>query len=124
MSTLTELRAQLKAKREEHQAKYDTAPRAELWQLHREVKRLGDAINALITAGAKPCEDCGAVPLGMVQEISIKNEVHEYFEIGCSACQNHRAQGFTIEQAVQKWNDEKYLPKRAQAEVAPTPKTP
>lgn len=117
-SKVAELFADLKAKRAEHQAKYDTASRKELHDIHLEVKALGDAISAAITDGSEPCETCKGKPLGLIQEVAIKAAAVPYFEVGCPVCPDHRAQGFTIDQAVEKWNAETYLAPKAK-ELAP-----
>lgn len=110
MANINELRAGIAAKRAEYQAKSDTAPAPELRAITEEVKRLSNLLNAAITEGAEPCEDCAQPPLGLVQQIDVKGEALDYYEVGCAAaCSDKRAQGFTREQAVQKWNDEQYL---------------
>lgn len=109
MNNMQELRDAIKAKREEYHAKHDILPARELRAITEEVKRLSNELNAQIIEGAEPCEDCNELPMGLVQQIDVKGEAQDYFEIGCVKCPNHRAQGFTQKQAVQKWNDERYL---------------
>lgn len=114
------LHAAIKAKRQEYQAKFDKVPSAELRAITEEVKRLGDKLTGLITFGAEPCEgytppkgahvECGRHPLGLVQEVAIKGQPVPYFEVGCLSCPDKRAQGFTVAQAVEAWNAERYLP--------------
>ncbi len=114
MPSINELRAAIAAKRAEYQAKVDTATMRQLRAITEEVKSLSDSLNAAIVEGAEPCESCELLPMGLVQQVDVKGEPQDYFEIGCSGpCQHKRAQGFTREQAVQKWNDEKYLKPKA-----------
>jgi len=108
---IDQLRFAIAAKRAEAQEKHDKATSAELRAITEDVKDLSKQLSAAITEGAEPCEGCGELPLGMVQQIAVKNEALDYFEIGCSkVCRHKRAQGFSRAQAVQKWNDAKYLP--------------
>lgn len=110
MATIQELRAGIAAKRAEYQAKVDTATMRQLRAITEEVKALSNELNDQITEGAEPCEGCEQLPIGLVQQIDVKGEAIDYFEVGCAgACMNKRAQGFTPEQAVQKWNAEQYL---------------
>lgn len=110
MANIKELRAGIAAKRAEYQAKVDTATMRQLRAITEEVKSLSDDLNALLIAGAEPCEGCEQLPIGLVQQIDVKGEPVDYFEVGCAgACMNKRAQGFTRDQAVEKWNAEQYL---------------
>jgi hypothetical protein len=125
MKIILELLATQRALRLEAHEKHDKATGAELRDITVRVKGIGDRISALITAGAEPCEGfpgkpCGALPLGLVQEVAVNNEPHPYFEVGCLHCRGKRAQGFTPEEAVEKWNDERYLkPKNRDGKAAP-----
>lgn len=123
MANIDELRAGIAAKRAEYQAKHDTAPAPALRAITEEVKRLSNELNAQLITGAEPCEDCEQPPMGLVQQIDVKGEAIDYFEIGCSKCPDHRAQGFSQAQAVKKWNDERYLPKKDR-EDSPAPAAP
>jgi hypothetical protein len=109
MTDINELRTAIKSKREEYQAKADTARPAELRAITEAVKALGDKLTAAITEGAEPCEGCGAHPHGLVQEVAVKGQPVPYYEVGCLACSGKRAQGFTPGQAVEAWNAETYL---------------
>ncbi len=114
-----ELRAAIKAKREEYQAKFDKVPGAELRAITEDASRLSAELTAEITKGAEPCEGCQNHPHGMVQEVAIKNRPVSYFEIGCLVCPDKRAQGFTEAQAVDAWNAENYIaPKKRDRETA------
>lgn len=122
--TIDQLRSAIAAKRAEYHDKHDKVPAPELRAITEEVKRLSNALNARLIAGAEPCEGCKQPPVGLVQQIEVKGEALDYYEIGCSTlCRDKRAQGFTREQAVKKWNDEHYLKPKDRGDKPAQPAT-
>lgn len=78
--------------------------------IRKRMTEMFDAISAKVSAGADPCPLCGRVPMGMRKNTRI-------FEVGCGVCRpkmieiegrllrrSVAAQGFSPEEAVQKWN--------------------
>lgn len=97
MATIQELRSNLAAAVKKARA-------SNLPEDHAAAKAAGLAVAAAISAGAKPCPKCEAAPHGMVQQVSVGRDILEAFDVGCLACHNHCARGFTPELAVDAWN--------------------
>lgn len=110
------VRRQLDELRLEKHSKADTLTSAQEREYSEKARGLMNELSGIISEGAEPCEHCGQAPHGMVQEVAVKNIPRPYFEVGCLGCKDHRAQGFTPEQAVADWNAENYLPPKKPAE--------
>jgi hypothetical protein len=79
-------------------------------QYAAEMKTLRAELASYITDGAEACPDCGNLPHGIRQQAGVNRLVITYYEVGCLTCKDHRAQGQTREEAVENWNEGKYLP--------------
>jgi hypothetical protein len=113
MMNIKKLQDSIKFLRKEAQSKHDTATQPELRAITLKIKALGAELDAAICSGAEPCETCGGSPSSLVQQVALKGELVDYYEVGCIVCPDHRAQGFAPGQAVEKWNEMRYLPAKA-----------
>lgn len=69
-----------------------------------QVKKARGELAAALAPGALPCPKCGALPVGVLQEIDVKKQKMFAVEIGCVNCRHHRALGFSPELAADAWN--------------------
>lgn len=73
---------------------------------HARIKELRQEMSDSIAAGANPCPKCGTAPHGMLKTPET-DKAPEQFEIGCIPCDGPdapAARGWSIEQAVDRWN--------------------
>lgn len=94
--------------RAEKHDKHDSLTNKEEIAITDKIKDMNKALVSAITDGANAC-DCGTSPHGMVQYVAVKKVTMPYFEIGCLACVDKRAQGMSRESAVSNWNDKTYV---------------
>ncbi len=107
-SMLTNLRA------EKHGAGDNITVKQER-EITEKIKSVMSEIVLTITDGANPCS-CKSPPHGMVQYTSLKGKSIPYFEIGCLACPDKRAQAFSVDSTVDAWNSESFLPPKKKPE--------
>lgn len=110
MSNIKELQAEVEARLTHARAIDMIATRSEINEASFEVELAKEALASALTEGADPCPTCGEKPHGMLHEVSLRKQKMDCVEIGCTGCQDHRAQGFTREQAVERWNTGEYIP--------------
>lgn len=98
------------ATKQAYLAAVPTAPRPELERLAALHKAAQAALSVAIRGNAKPCPDCKNLPHGMLQEIAVRRSKVRGYGIGCLACKDHYAEGFSQDEAVLNWNGDKYRP--------------
>jgi hypothetical protein len=116
---MKELRAKLNALKELRAAlheKWDTLTTKQVGEETLKIKEAGAALQTILTEGAKDCEG-GHRPLGLFHEGTANP-----FEIGDPVTPNRRARGAFLEDAVEKWNDDEWLPPREPETVVATHK--
>ncbi len=137
------IRAELETARADYQSKADKLPAPQLRPMTDRIRALMEELSDSMSPGAEKCEGCGRKPVGLRHIHARKGPMGEdgvaqfwlshQFEVGCPACGNKRGVAgtpeelsgpdldqyadATIARAVQRWNDEKYLP----AKTAPGP---
>lgn len=86
----------------------DTGNRHELAAAAKAVTDLQAELQATLAAGADPCPECAAQPIGLLKRPAIYKggllEVGPVYEVGCLVCDVRRARGSTPAQAVESWN--------------------
>jgi hypothetical protein len=97
----------LKAAKAEYHEKADTLTPPQIAEESAKFKAMHAEINTLLTEGAKDCPDCGGKPFALFHD-----GAPNPFEIGCLACRDHRVRASLPEDAVEDWNNDKYLPPR------------
>lgn len=79
-----------------------------------ELSKEKQAEQARIIEGAEPCEDCGNLPHGIVQQRGVPGfGIIDTYEIGCLTDRDHRAVAVKREDAVKKWNAREFLPPKS-----------
>lgn len=73
-----------------------------------EIKELRAELQRALVEGAEVCE-CGAVPVGIMQQATLGKRVVTIFEVGCGVESGKRAQGVTRELAVENWNAREFI---------------
>lgn len=111
MRTKQVILADLAAARADYEKGVQTLPAPKVQALAAQVKDLKQELNDWIIEGAKPCADCGNLPIGLIQSANTGKMVFEYYEVGCANCRDHRAQAQTREEAVDAWNQGKFIKK-------------
>ncbi len=110
MATIKELLADVDAKLTHARAIDMTATRAEIAKASAAVELAKAALASALVAGANPCPTCKETPHGMLHDVSVRKQLLSVVEIGCTTCRDHRAQGFTPTQAVERWNAGEFMP--------------
>lgn len=116
---MKELRAKLNELKELHAAYNVKAAKLTAAQIAEEVakfKKVRAELQEILTKGADDCEG-GHRPIGIFHE-----GTPNPFEIGDPVVPNRRSRGAFLEDAVEKWNDEDYLPPREPETVVATHK--
>lgn len=107
MADYKEIRAQLNALRDEHHEKSKLELEPEQRERTKKIKALrAELAAAIVGDDAKPCPRCDHVPHGIAHETVLRRRKFDLFEIGClnHDCKNHTAEGLTIKQARDNWN--------------------
>jgi hypothetical protein len=104
MAKLHEVQAELSDALENYRALVDPRP-SERKPIKAKIEALRADLQAILTEGSEPCSECGNQPHGIEQPYA--------YEVGCLSvtCTGRRAQGRSIDQAVDRWNVEHYLNK-------------
>lgn len=110
--TIKQLQADVESSLELARALALTGTHAENQEASTVVEKAKRALSDGITAGAKPCPTCKAKIHGLVQMVPVRKKPTPIFEVGCTTCRDHRAQGFSPALAVEAWNagPEEWLP--------------
>lgn len=70
---------------------------------NQKVRALREELVLALTEGANACPDCEEAPHGLRQPMGV-------YEVGCaSGCRDHRAFGRTVAEAVENFNDGKFI---------------
>lgn len=70
-----------------------------------------------LTEDANPCPSCGGKPHGMIHQRVVNTTPPrpvEMIEVGCTRCKDHRADGFSRDEAVSRWNTGDWKPAKAE----------
>lgn len=79
------------------------ATEEDLQAIREQIHEVRAAVADSISSGAIPCPDCGGKVHGMQKREGTENAPPQY-EVGCLNCPDHRARGWSEQQAVEKWN--------------------
>ena len=115
------LSAEVAAMREQyHELAQSDARPSELAELSGRIKVKAAEVNASIASGGNACEKCGGPPMGMLKTPSFPYRglmLPPIYSVGCTGC-DLQAHGFSIEQAVSKWNDRDYFVRSTESSIA------
>lgn len=102
MRSESEINAELAAVRAEYHEKAATLTAAQVAEVNAKVRALSKELQAVLTAGAKPCPVCDAPAHGMLKRAETP-KLKALYEVGClnDGC---RAQGATAQEAIDAWN--------------------
>jgi hypothetical protein len=117
MANTNEIQARLAAALTDYRAKANTAAAPVVRAASEKVRAIQAELVAAFTEGAAPCPNCGHLPIGMAQTVSVKNMTFAAVEIGCLNCPatsecSFAALGLSRDEAVANWNagPEKWMP--------------
>lgn len=106
MNKLRELLEKNKELRAAYHEKAATLNAAQTAEANAAIRAVREEIQEVLTEGAKDCED-GHRPLGVFHEGTANP-----FEIGDPVVRNRRSRAAFREDAVEKWNNDEWLPPR------------
>lgn len=105
MANTNQLVEQLKQAQQNYDDAYGTPAEREHGMKVKSVKK---DISAAIADGAEPCPDCKNAPMGIEKRAATDNSPAQ-FEVGCVNCADHRARGWSPEDAVKRWNSMEWV---------------
>jgi hypothetical protein len=121
MRRVKDIRADLSAALADHHANSQEWTAGKTRENDMKIKGFRQELSDVYSEGAKPCPKCGNAPHGM------DRDGKSLFEVGCLVCppeklpdivveglavpqrKSYSAQGRTPQEAVENWNDDKYL---------------
>lgn len=105
MASIKELDDRLAAARKDYAAAVNMKTQPELRALEKGIKQLMKDLAAVIVGkDILPCPRCARIPHGHEHEATLRQKTVAVYEIGCLVCRHHCAEGLTVEQARDNWN--------------------
>jgi hypothetical protein len=132
MRSEKQIREELDKTLELHRANVDKWTKKQLDDSTDKVVALQNELSKTLSEGAKDCPCCGGHPIGMHRRTIEHQGLNiKIYEVGCLNCRpfpeldkskketgmmiSYSSQGTTVEQAVEKWNNNEYLKKAKEA---------